>query len=173
MPRAQILEAFAGHPGGRLLVATLGDDPAANTEISVTVPGRAQWRVHAISAVLVTDATVANRRPRFTFSHQGRTYYSVAGQADHTASTTVRYSAAEGIAGDAQVASGRVVLPLPPLMLLPGSVFETETANLQSGDNWGAPVLYVTEIPERGPAVWDELVDAFAREVAERRFTNA
>ena len=172
MPHARVLSAFEGHPAGRILVASLGDDPAAGAEISVTVPGRAIWQIHAITAVLVADANVANRVPHFIIDDGQRTIYEVASPANHTANLTVRYSLTAGIAGDAQIAAGAVVLPLPPLVLLPGWRIQTATDAIVAGDNWGAPVLYVTEIPERGEAVWDELARAVAVEIIERRAIN-
>ncbi len=172
MPHARVLSAFEGHPAGRIIVATLGDDPAAGAEVSVTVPGRAVWQVHAITAVLVTDVSIANRVPHFIVDDGQRTMFEVASLAAHTASLTVRYSLAPGIAGDAQIAAGAVVLPIPPLVLLPGWRIRTATDAIVAGDNWGAPVLYVTEIPERGFDVWDDLARAVARELIERRALN-
>ena len=173
MPSARVLDAFAGHPGGRILVASLETDPAAGAEISVTVSGRAIWQVHAITAALVTDGNAANRVPHFVFGDGTNTIYEVASLAAHTASLTVRYSLTAGIAGDAQIAAGAVVLPIPPLVLLPGWQMTTSTDAIVAGDNWGAPVLYVTEVPERGAAEWEELVGALAQEIAERRGVNA
>ncbi|MCH8991464.1 MAG: hypothetical protein IIA44_06910 [Acidobacteria bacterium] len=169
MPHARVLSAFEGHPAGRILVASLGDDPVAGAEISVTVPGRAIWQIHAITAILVTSVDVADRRPLFRVTDGQRTIYEVASPAAHTASLSVRYSLTAGIAGDAQIASLAVVLPIPPLVLLPGWTIATSTVAIESADNWGAPVLYVTEIPERGEGVWDELARAVAEEIIERR----
>jgi hypothetical protein len=168
MPRAQILEALAGYPGGRILVATLGDDPAAGAEVSVTVPGRAMWRVHSVVAQLDTDGTAANRVPRFDFAYGGRTIYSVASTVAATADTIVNFAAGEGCDHGGSVAAGAVTMPLPPLLLQPGATFATVTDAIVAGDNWAAPVLYVTEIPERGPDVWAELIAALRAELSAR-----
>lgn len=163
MAHARIVTSYDLGPEGRVLIATAGDDPAAGAEVSITVPGRAVWRVLAFRAVLVTDATVTNRQVSLLVDNSETVFWQVAAGAVQTASLTVRYSAAPGIAGDAQVAGGVVVLPLPPLTLLPGWRIRTSTVALQAGDDWGAPVLYVQETPQRGVEVGQEALRSALR----------
>jgi hypothetical protein len=64
--------SFPGSPirssieGPGVLRSITGTNPAANAEISETVPTNARWRVHAIRFTLVTDANVANREVALT-----------------------------------------------------------------------------------------------------------
>lgn len=169
MPSMRVLDALAGTPGGRILVVTTGADPAAGAEISFTVSGRSALRVHAITAVLTTSATAANRVPHFIVSNGETTLYEVCGADAHTAGLAVRYSLIPHGAVVSEIAALSVVLPLPELYLLPGWTLTTSTDAIEADDNWGAPALYVTEIPERGEGVWDDLLAALAAEIDQRR----
>src|SRR3954467_4562200 len=59
-PGSPIQASTAG--AGRLRSIT-GTDPAANVEISETVPAGVRWRILTLAATFATDATVASRVP--------------------------------------------------------------------------------------------------------------
>lgn len=131
--------------GPGVLRVVTGTDPAANTEISETVPAGKMWRIISINFTLVTDGTAANRRPRLFFDDGTTEFYRVGSTQDHAASTTYVYTAAAQ--GASQSNNGNtVMLPLPPdLILGPGFRIRTSTASAQSTDNYGAPAIYVEE----------------------------
>ena len=172
MTHAKVLSAFEGHAGGRIIIATLGDDPAAGEEVSVTVPGRAVWQVHSITATLVASVGAADRKPGWCLDDGTNRFYHVHTTVAHTANKTIVYSAAPGIGVVEAADAEAVTLPLPPTIMLPGWRIATHTFNLQAADNWSAPVLYVTELPERGAGVWDDMIRALSHEILERRESN-
>lgn len=144
-PGSAILASSA--PPGALRSIT-GTDPAANAEISETVPTNARWRLLALMATLVSDGTVANRDAALTID-DGTTVVGrfPAGQ-NQAASLTTRYVwAAAGsrftIAGDRTI-----VVPIPDLWYPDGYRFKTVTFNLQATDNWGPPQLFIEELIE-------------------------
>lgn len=122
-----------------------GTDPAVNTEISETVPTNARWRLLEFRASLLTDATVANRVVVILLDNGTTVFHAVDGNYNHTASLNADYQLFDyGALGVQQ--NGRVYLPMPSsVILLGGSRIRTSTANLQAGDNWGAPQLLVEE----------------------------
>ena len=172
MPHARILTALEGHPGGRILVASLEDDPAAGAEINITVPGRAAWEIMAVTFTLVTSSDVAIRTVSVSFDDGQHVFVRVAMPTTQSASLTWTYSLFAG--GDRQsILFGLLRQALPAdLVMLPGWRITTLTSNLQAADNFGAPVLYIREIPERGEGVWDDLARAVATEIIERRAIN-
>lgn len=145
---------FLSYPQGRLeqmsegrgtIREVAGTNPAAAAEIAETVPTNAQWRIIAVSAVFVADANTGNRRPSLTFTTGGNVLgrFLVAGNI--VANETVRVTWAS--IGDAEtVASQGNLGHLPEFnMLDQGTVIDTLTNNLQAGDDWAAPTLWVEE----------------------------
>lgn len=172
MPHAQILSALEGHPGGRILVTTLGDDPAAGSEISITVPGRAMWEVLTLRFFLATDATVVNRFVSLVIGDGNRELFHIPQAGSQSASLTSPYIYLPN-ADRVDWGEGGIMMPWPPgLLFPPGWTITTRTSGLQAGDNFAAPLLYIREIPERGEGVWDELARAVATEIIERRALN-
>ena len=125
-----------------------GTDPAAGVEISEAVPTGARWRLLAISAALVTDATVINRFPGLLIDDGTTTLFSADPPAAQTASQNYRWSAGPGSARLGAInASPNWGLPVD-IRLLAGSRIRTSTLSIQAGDNWGAPQLLVEEFLE-------------------------
>lgn len=128
-----------------ILRSITGTDPAANTEISETVPTGARWKLRAIGVTLVTDANAANREVSIILDDGTTTLYEAASGFSHVASTTVRYSGAIIGALTAPAQAVRRQIILPDLWLPGGSRVRTVTTNIQVTDNYGAPQLLVEE----------------------------
>lgn len=123
-----------------------GTDPAAGADVSETVPTGARWRLIALRALLVTDATVANRRPSLVLDDGANIYAQLPGPTDMAASTTWTNVWGEGAQAQAGGPIPGSVAPVPAThRLLTGHRLRTSTANLQAGDNWGVPVYLVEE----------------------------
>jgi hypothetical protein len=136
-------EAMRSGPGNLRLIA--GTNPAAAAEITEAVPTGAAWKLHALSAQLVTDATVANRNVRLMADDGANIYVMSDANYAHPGSTTLAYSA-KALPTQAVGASTFVNIPWPHDLVLPaGHRIRTLTQNIQAGDNWGVPLLYVEE----------------------------
>jgi len=141
-PGSPIAASIEG-PGTMRSIA--GTNPAANAEISETVPTGARWRVHALVFTLVTDATAANREVVLTFDDGTTVYYATTPAANQAASLTRRYGAAAGGVRGAAATAAEIAIALPDLWLPAGHRLQTVTTNLQVTDNYGAPQLLVEE----------------------------
>jgi hypothetical protein len=131
----------------RLKVVT-GTDPAAGQEWLVTVPNGKVWRVLAVLVELLTDATVANRAPRLQIDdgNTANRFAVIPSSGLQTASLLNRYEWFSGVgSGWTGSDSASRFAPLPDILLPPGYRLLSTTTNLQAGDNWSAPVLYVAE----------------------------
>lgn len=155
--------------GGSVQLLRAEADPAAGSEVVITVPGRGSWELLAFTLDLVTDITVANRQVGLGFGDQTREYAHLPSPGDQAASLTVAYTWVRGLGAVlGSIASGKVALPLPELILPPGYQVATETVALQAGDNYGRPTLFLREHPDRGTeldadritAALDRLTDA-------------
>jgi hypothetical protein len=131
--------------GGGWVRTVVGTDPAAGNEISEAVPTNALWRLLGVYCTLVTDATVANRTPALVIDDGSNIVWRGPWTVAQTASSTNNYSIGNSMPAQVWYASTGL-LPLPTILLLPaGYRIRTVTANLQAGDNWGAPNLWVEE----------------------------
>lgn len=138
-------------PAERLFRVVTGADPPANTEVSVTVPGGAVWEVLTVRLTLVCDANVANRRTSILFDDGTTTFFQqqTTGPVGAGSSTGASFARLLGTT-DGATFNIEAHGSLPDLPLLPGFRIRTSTLNLQVGDNYGAPVLYVAEYQLRG-----------------------
>lgn len=128
-----------------------GADPAAGANISIEVPSNARWRPVALEAELVTDATVANRRFILRAERTGGfRIFTSAADAVQTASQSIRYNTGHwGESGGNR--DGIVLVNWPEhVYLVPFDTLVSEVVNLQAGDNFGAPVIYVEEWFDEG-----------------------
>lgn len=148
---ANTRRAWPGSPlassieGPGALRSITGTDPAANVEISETVPTGARWKLHAIALTLVTDATAADREVILTFDDGTTVYYAAAPAANQAASLTRRYSAGRGGVRGISLAGLEIAIALPDLWLPAGHRIRTATTGRQATDNFGAPQLLVEE----------------------------
>jgi len=122
-----------------------GTDPAANVEISETVPTGARWRPLSWRATLVTDANVANRVVDLIVDDGTNVIVQRSAISVQAASSTFAYIAAQG--GDlGSSGNNQILIPWPAGLWLPaGFRIRTSTLNRQATDNWGAPQMLVEE----------------------------
>lgn len=131
--------------GAGVLRSILGTDPAANVEISETVPTGARWRLQSLQASLVTDATAANRVPALYIDDGTNEVFRVSYPINQTASLTW-VNTWIGVGGPQSGAGIGVMHAMPNnITLLAGYRLRTVTVALQATDNWGAPRLGVEE----------------------------
>lgn len=121
-----------------------GTDPAADTEISYTIPAGTVTKLLALSVSLVTDANAANRRVGIILDDGTTEFFRSMSPSDHAASLTWRYSAGMGAPGFA-IQNLSVGLYLPDITLFPGYRIRTTTLNRQATDNFGAPQLVLLD----------------------------
>lgn len=139
------LDTLDVRKGGVFKVVT-GTDPAAGAEISQTVTAGKAWELQAMTFQFVTDATAANRRVTVIFDDGTSIFSQVPSEAPQAASVTARYHIAPGLARYGTTLENKgYPLAIPRLVLSGGFRIRTDTTNLQVGDNYGAPVLYVVE----------------------------
>jgi hypothetical protein len=129
---------------GRLRLIT-GTDPAANVEISETVPAGVRWRLYSVVYNFITDATVANRDVNLILDDGTNEIWKAGGASTQVASINRTYYAAAAGYSPALLTNG-VTVPLPEaLYLASGYRIRTSTNARQAGDNFGAPVYLVEE----------------------------
>jgi hypothetical protein len=138
-----LCQSSADGPG--VIRSIAGSDPAAGAEFSETVPTNARWRLLGVDVPLVTDATAANREAVLTIDDGAAVVAEIAAGTAQAASLTRRYSFARGVQRGGPAASTIINAPIPDAMLMGGYRVRSVTTNLQAGDNYGAPQLWVEE----------------------------
>lgn len=120
-----------------------GTDPAAGVEVSITVPSTEVWDVMGVHLTLATDATAGTRWVRLSAENATTRFMFLAAPAGQAASLSRSYSFVDtGYTLDAS-SPGSQIIGMPLLTLGPGWKINTLTQNIQAGDNFAAPVLYV------------------------------
>lgn len=141
-PGSPVSDSLTG-PGA--LRSLTGTDPAANTEISETVPTGARWRFVSLRATLTTDATAGNRVIGLTFDDGTNIYGGAFANYNQAASLAFAYYFSNTGLNHAQ-ASTDAMISTPANVVLPaGHRLRTLTNNIQATDNWGAPQYGVEE----------------------------
>lgn len=139
MPLASARLSEAYSPG---VAASLTVDPAANTEVSQTVPGGQIWELLSVNVTLVTDATVANRQVTLVIDDGVNIVAQVTAQPTQAASLTYNYTFSVGGVDRAAVVGTNVLVPLPgPLALPAGFRIRTVTTLRAATDNYGAATV--------------------------------
>lgn len=131
--------------GGGSIQSKVSSDPAANTEISVTVPVGEMWRIISAEFRLVSDANAANRRVHLVFTDpQGIDGIHCFALVDQTASQTIKYSVAKYGGSTDELDNNVNLISLPDEMWVnQGGTISTATTNRQVGDNFGVmTILY-------------------------------
>lgn len=142
-PGSPLVTSLDTLPVPRLI---LGTEPAPGSEIAETVPTGARWQVVSVRFTLTTDATAANRTVRLRFNTSGTEAFRVPGGAVQTASLAVLYNFAVGVTRMTSSVGGVQNLPLPSdLWLNAASQVQTISENLQAGDDYTQPQLFVRE----------------------------
>lgn len=144
-PGSGIVESASG-PGA--LRSLTGTDPAANVEISETVPTNARWRLLALFATLVSDANVSNRDASLTIDDGTTVVARYPGGQNVAASLSTRYLWTSGGARFTIAGDRTIVVPIADVWMPDGYRLKTVTTNLQATDNWSAPQLWVEELIE-------------------------
>lgn len=119
-------------------------DPAAGSQVSLSVPGGRAWILHSVRVVLTTSAAVANRLMILRIMAGEHESIRFTASAVQTASTSMIYAFAPDIAS----VSTSVVTMVPiasTLVLLPGFRLETAVDSLQATDVLSGTVVTVTE----------------------------
>lgn len=123
-----------------------GSNPAAGAECSITVPARKVWKILAFTATLVTDATAVTRQVHVLLDTGLGDPIECISPTTQTASLTRKYNGWHQGHNDANTDGTKITLNIPDgIYLPPSSTITTLTTNLQAGDNWGQPSVWVEE----------------------------
>lgn len=137
----------------RLYRVIVGNDPAANTEFDIVVPGGVIWLVKSLYVRLTNDANAINRGTDLTLDDGSRVYCYIPTSRVTVASQTWELS---WIPGQFWIPTSTTIQGVqtgfPAMPLLSGHHIRSVTWNRQVGDNYAAPVLYVEEVQQRGLA---------------------
>lgn len=133
--------------GPGLIRSITGTDPAAGAEISETVPTNARWKLISLSANLVTDATAANRNVYFIIDDGATILFQSSLFFNQSASVAARHSFGALTVQTGTLSGSIISTHAGPCdcLLFQGYRVRTATLNLQPGDNWGQPQLWVEE----------------------------
>lgn len=126
-----------------------GTDPAANTEISETVPTGKAWELLSVRVDLVQGATQTPQPVLLIDDGTDVVFAGFGSSAAQGASTTCRYTWAPDLALTAQIGTGANVhahAGLPSGFVLPaGFRVRTSTLGIGANSNYGAPSIFVVE----------------------------
>ena len=124
-----------------------GTDPAAGSEISEAVPANRMWEVFSIRFALVTDSTTPVRTVQLQITDGTNVLWRFPSSNTQAASATTTYAFVAGLALAEFAASADNVFSLPSGLILPAAyTIETLTDAIVSGDNYGAPRLFVYDL---------------------------
>ncbi len=124
-------------------------NPSAGADWKGDITSDKIWRLVAIVAKLVTDANAADRRVHLQLGLGTSTEASMIdlfGSIEHPASTTRKYTFAPlGAIADGED-DDDILINIPKDLIFDGaSDIQTETTNIQVGDQWSAIILHVEE----------------------------
>lgn len=136
-------------PAANPLQRVAGTDPAANTEISETVPAGKFYKLVSVSVALVQGATQTPQPILVIDDGTNVVYESFGSSAAQAVSTTCRYTWAVGLPLTGQVGATTNVhstAPLPEDLLLPaGYRIRTSTIGIGANSDYGVPSLLIVE----------------------------
>ena len=126
----------------------IGAMPATGADWSVSVPAGRLWEIVSITASLATSGVANNREVDLTFT-DGSTFFLVLPPAGLQAASLSRdYT---WFPGASDLALGlSISQPMPEMHLSAGYVIAPVTVNLDAGDIWEAPTLWIVETSVRG-----------------------
>lgn len=137
---------IAGYRKEGTLKVVAGNDPAAGAEFSVTVPNGVLWVVQSVRVTLVTDATAVTREMAIRIDDGSKDLLIIPSGRSQASNQGVDYNFVVDVDSLTNPpVSGNITRRIPRIPLLPGYRVRSVTANLQAGDNYGAPTLYVVE----------------------------
>lgn len=130
--------------------ADTASNPAAGSEISITVPANERWRLMSMMFTFATDATVSNRRPHIVIDDGANPLWEWVMPVDQAASLSIRYSGGvttSEFAGPGAPRQSVTSFSIPQVTLESGWRIITNTTNLQAGDDYSAvEVSYLTNL---------------------------
>lgn len=121
--------------------STVGADPAAGAEASVTVPAGETWELESVRVTLVASAVVANRRVRLVIDDGVNILAEIVAGLDQTATQTITYSYTADGYETVATRSGILQQGIPRMLLGAGYRIRTITAAIDVGDNYSAPIV--------------------------------
>jgi hypothetical protein len=121
---------------------TVGTDPAAGSEVSVTVPAGEQWELEAVRLQLVTSAVVATRRVVLVIDDgAGNILAEIATGFGQTATLTTDYTYTHTGYETTGTRFSNIQQGLPRMLLAAGYRIITVTDGLDPGDNYAPPII--------------------------------
>lgn len=121
-------------------------DPIAGAEWSHTVGDNVAERIHTIEATLTASATAATRTPVLQVREGSNDIMRIPPSIDATANDVIRYTWSPDI--HTRLTSGTDSnQPAPSFLLTEAMVLETDTANIQEGDQWSDIDIYLQRWP--------------------------
>lgn len=124
----------------------LATNPPAGTELTVTVPPHARWRPINVYLQLVCGAAVANRQITLNFNTGANPFVQVLQGPPLAASTTGNIQWMLGIGSrETALVNNTLMLPMPPVILDPGTTIKTATSGLQAADFYNYCSFYIEE----------------------------
>ena len=143
-PARFLSERDTAVPGVRRVISIA--QPSAGADWSQTVPGGRSWRVLGATANLTTSATVASRFPGWQATVAGALIYNYVGIGSLPASSSsAPCTWAPGPGSQSTATAFFVWVPVPDVWLPEQTKFGSLTSNLQVGDQWSAPSLWIEE----------------------------
>lgn len=141
-PNGQIATPQEGFGNLRSITGTV---PGVGNDISETVPTGVRWKLIALSGILTTSATVANRNVSCQLDDGVNTYFTSPSYFSETANSTFGYTLQQ-LSNSATITGGNIPLQIPPeIVLSAGHRIRTRTQGLQAGDQFSAPQYLVEE----------------------------
>ena len=144
--------AFPGSPivnsleGGGYVRDIAGTQPAAGVAINEFVPTGARWELVSLRAILTTNATVANRRPRLRIATQSNIVAGASATATIAASSSATFYWSQGMTESAAIGTDHFFQGLPSgIQMLAGGLIEVGGDNIQAGDQYSPPSYKVRE----------------------------
>lgn len=118
-------------------------NPAAGAEINYPCPNNYRFKIIAFIFDLVSDATVVNRNVDLTINQGALEIYRLDFNQIHGAGFTIHYIAYSGMIQACFTIGLERICPLPhPIWLFHGQDIQTDTLNLQAGDQFQTIYLY-------------------------------
>lgn len=133
--------------GGGKFKRVQGANPAAGAECEITVPTDEIWIIKGFQVQFVTDANAANRRVHLVLEPFGAaTPLNIFGSVDQAANTTRNYTFAPFPVLSDEEDDDDILVAMPPdLIVTDGLTIQTDTTNLQVGDNFALPNIWVEQ----------------------------
>ncbi len=133
---------------GAFIIAT-GTNPAAGADWKIDIDSDKIWRLQAVIATLTTDANAADRRVHLQLgpgTNAETRMVEAFGSVNHTASLARKYTFAAFGGLPAESDDNDLLINIPKdLIFSASSDIQTETVNIQVGDQWSSIAAIVEE----------------------------